>query len=214
MRVFSFAGIASTALALTVATGAASETPDEGCNARLAALGVVFAAPEKLAPPPVPGCELNQPVTVRAIKGLPGSPDIALAGTPLLACAMAERLSAFLVDVAAPSAAQLFGSPPVQIDIGPGFTCRPRNNQPGAKISAHGLGLAADITSIRLANGRTLVMGKPADAQESEYADHLARRACVHFNTVLGIGSDATHMNNIHIDIEPRGPDGARKLCQ
>jgi hypothetical protein len=44
------------------------------------------------------------------------------------------------------------------VRTGPGYECRTRNRPEAGKISAHASGLAADVASFELANGRTLAI--------------------------------------------------------
>lgn len=133
---------------------------------------------------------------------------------PLLACAMAERLARFMRDIAAPLALGVFGKELVVVATGPGYDCRPRNRQPGAKLSSHGQGLAIDIADFGLNGGRRVRIGSDADVQTAQFLAGFRAAACGAFHTVLGPGADTAHANHIHVDIEPRGRDGRSKFCQ
>jgi hypothetical protein len=133
---------------------------------------------------------------------------------PLLSCAMAERFARFTADMAAPLALGVFGKELAAVATGPGFECRPRNRQPGAKLSSHAQGLAADIMSVELHGGRRIVVEKPEDAESIRFLAAYRAAACGTFSTVLGPGADAAHANHIHLDIEARGRDGRSKFCQ
>ncbi len=187
---------------------------DPDCRERLSALGVVLNERARIPPPSQPACAVSEPVAITAIMGLPGNPRVVLAGTPVLACAMAERFAQFVLDVADPASRQVLGAGITSIDAGPGYVCRSRNNQPGAKLSSHAQGLAVDLMSVTMEGGKTISLAAPAQSEQRDVIAHITARACAHFNTVLGIGSDAFHGNNIHIDLEPRGRDGNTKFCR
>jgi hypothetical protein len=127
---------------------------------------------------------------------------------------MAERLAKFSVASAAPLAKSFTGSAIEAIFTGPGYECRPRNRQAGAKISSHGQGNAIDIAIIKLESGRSISIEKPSGDESIKFLAALRFSACAAFNTVLGPGSDAAHANHIHIDLEPRGKTGKSKFCQ
>ena len=100
------------------------------------------------------------------------------------------------------------------VRTGPGYECRNRNRAEAGKISAHASGLAADVASFELANGRTLSV-KP-DGDEHLRATFAAIRvaACGWFTTVLGPGSDAAHADHMHVDIMQHGSSDRYRICQ
>ena len=127
---------------------------------------------------------------------------------PMLRCAMAEQLAAWVRDEAAPRAAQL-GSPLASIENYNSYECRPRNRIIGAKLSEHSHGLAIDVRAFHLADGRRLeltdvTVDKPlrVDLQET---------ACHRFTTVLGPG-DPFHESHIHLDVIQRSH--GYRICQ
>ncbi len=207
--------------AMLAAAAAASAEPDlsrpahEDCAVRLARLGVEVMA----APPPKAAadaaCAVVEPVALASVAD-PALPArrIRFPEKPLLSCAMAERFARFTADMAAPLALGVFGKELAAVATGPGFECRPRNRQPGAKLSSHGQGLAVDVVSVELHGGRRIVVEKPEDAESIRFLAAYRAAACGAFSTVLGPGSDAAHADHIHLDIEARGRDGRSKLCQ
>jgi hypothetical protein len=187
----------------------------EDCPLRLGRSGIAVeraAAPVKAAEG---ACAVADPVVLVSVAD-PALPErsILFPERPLLSCAMAERFARFAADIAAPLALGIYGKELVAVATGPGHECRPRNRQPGAKLSSHGQGSAADIAVIELLNGRKIVVETPDGPLAVRFLSGLRAAACGAFNTVLGPGSDAAHANHIHVDIEPRGRDGKSKLCQ
>ena len=185
------------------------------CVVRLAQGGILaepLPAPVKATDP---ACSINEPVILVSIAD-PALPErrIMFPDRPVLSCAMAERFARFAGDIAAPLALGIHGKELVSIATGPGYECRARNRQPGAKLSSHGQGNAVDIAVITLWGGLKISVQKPDDALTVRFIAGLRAAACGAFNTVLGPGSDAAHADHLHLDIEARGRDGQSKLCQ
>ena len=189
--------------------------PPEPCAARLARAGVEVVA---AAPPPAEhglACGIVDPVMLLAanIGGSPGQ-RVLFPSKPLISCALAERMGRFAGDIAAPLAVGLLHQPLQSIDTGPGYECRPRNRQAGAKMSSHGQGNALDIAAFTLADRRNVVVANPGGDDGQRYIWAVRMAGCGAFSTVLGPGSDAYHADHLHFDIEARGRDGASKFCQ
>ena len=103
---------------------------------------------------------------------------------------MAESLACWIRDDAAPRVAALGGGLR-SVDNYDDFECRSRNRMFGAKLSNHGKGIAIDVRSFTLADGRVIGltdMTAPKDLREA-----LRDSACRRFTTVLGPGADRHH---------------------
>jgi len=189
----------------------AEATTIEACLARLTAAGLDAVA---VSPPPAedPNCTIADPVRLEGLSGTGG--PIAFPDRPVVGCGTAEVFAAFVSDLLVPLARGTFGQAPVSIGTGPGFECRPRNGVTGAKLSAHGQGLALDIAQLRLADRSLYIVGSPRDERDKRF-DRAARAgACGYFHTVLGPGADEAHAHHWHMDLEPRGSTGGSKFCQ
>jgi hypothetical protein len=195
---------------------ASSEAPNaemdeaKACLGRLSQLGVKFAP----APPPAADaqCRIDNPVRLEAIdaKGqMVRWPD-----RPLVSCGFAEILASFTRDAAQPLARGILGSSLAAFGTGNGFECRSRNRQTGGRISAHGQGLAVDISWFEISDGPRLSVATPGNEERVRFVDALRKAACGWFTTVLGPGSDSAHADHLHLDREPRGRDGQSRLCQ
>ncbi len=160
-------------------------------------------------------CHVEDPVKLSAVTdpAVPGR-TIALPGAPVLACAFAEQFAGFVGEVASPILAGRFGGPLASVQTGPGFQCRPRNNQPGAKPSAHGLGLAIDVAGFTMADGHVMTVKPVGSAPPDRAFAALRRSACGWFTTVLSPGSDAFHADHMHLDIELHGSSDRYRICQ
>ena len=96
----------------------------------------------------------------------------------------------------------------------PGLECRSRDHIFGAKLSAHGQGLAIDIAQLKLADGRLIEVGDPKTEAETGFETAARAGACGYFHTVLGPGSDEYHRTHWHFDLEVRGSHGDSKYCK
>jgi hypothetical protein len=187
----------------------------EDCAARLAKAGI---AVQPAAPPAKPSdvaCMISDPVVLLSVADSAlKERRIRFPDHPTLSCAMAERFARFTSDIAAPLALGITGKELIAVSTGPGYECRPRNRQPGAKTSSHGQGNAVDTMAVELVGGRKLSVEKPDGPETIRFMAAYRAAACGIFSTVLGPGSDAAHANHIHVDIEQRGRDGRSKFCQ
>ena len=155
-------------------------------------------------------CPIEDPVILASVAAGEADKRIEFPDRPLLACRMALALARFSAGPLVDITSRHFGKRPVAIATGPGFECRPRNRQPGAKMSAHGAGLAVDVSRFVLGGGEALALVATPTAFLREFRD----RACETFNTVLGPGSDDFHVDHVHLDLETRGQSGNVKYCR
>ena len=82
------------------------------------------------------------------------------------------------------------------------YECRARNRVIGAKPSNHGNGIAIDVRSFTLADGR--VIGLTDMTVPKDLRADLRASACRRFTTVLGPGAPY-HDGHIHFDTDQRG---------
>jgi hypothetical protein len=202
-------------IALIMGASRSPAADADGCLAQLSGSGVVVESPAGLPRPSDPACSIDDPVRLISVVD-PALPErrIQFPDKPLLACAMAGRMARFTADIAGPLALGVFGKELAAVATGPGFECRPRNRQAGAKPSSHGRGLAVDIAQMTLHGGGKVVVATPSGPLDARFLAGFRAAACGSFNTVLGPGSDAAHADHIHLDMEPRGRDGRSKFCQ
>lgn len=187
---------------------------DQACLDSLAAAGIEF---EAAATPPAanPTCTVAAPVRLKAIKVLSRPPAvIRLPDEPLLSCKFVERFGHWLGDLAGPLIAGRLNIDAKAVRTGPGYECRNRNRAENGKLSAHAQGLAVDITSFELANGRMVTVKPSGDERARATVDALRTAACGWFTTVLGPGSDAEHAEHMHVDILPHGSSDRYRICQ
>ncbi|WP_245898364.1 extensin family protein [Phreatobacter cathodiphilus] len=180
------------------------------CHAALSALAVRFAPAE--APSSGAACRIEDPVRLEAMRA--NGTEIVWPDRPLVSCGFALVLAGFTRDAAQPLARALAGRPLTAFGTGGGFECRGRNRAAGARISAHGQGLAVDIAWFAFEGGVRERVEAPSGEAMSRFIGALRKAACGWFTTVLGPGSDAAHADHLHLDREPRGRNGESRLCQ
>lgn len=187
----------------------AGEAP-EACLTRLRESGVDY---EPLARQEDGACIIASPVRLHRLAAS-GTVEnaISFAEPPLIDCRLAERLAEWLRDVVSPLFRARLGASLRAVATGAGYECRTRNRDPDAKLSAHGLGLALDISAFDLADKRRLRIGAEDDGDALAV---IRKSACGWFTTVLGPGSpDNLHQTHLHIDMQPHGSGEGYKICQ
>ena len=186
---------------------------DQACLDRLGAAGIEFEA--VALPVAKPGCAIETPVRLKAVKLAPQwITSIRLPDEPTLSCRFGERFGHWLRDLVAPLIAGELAVELKSVRTGPGYECRNRNHAEAGKISAHASGLAADVASFELANGRTLAIKPNGDEHLRATVDAIRVASCGWFTTVLGPGSDAAHADHMHVDILQHGSSYSYRICQ
>ncbi len=184
--------------------------PASSCLAKLIADG---ASAEATAPPAsAGGCGVEAPVRLSSI--MAEGEAVSLPDRPLLACEFASVLADYVRLIVAPLGQATLRAKVAAIETGPGYDCRTQDRIAGAKISAHGHGLAVDFAAITLLDKRRIVVERQTNAEETSYFRAIRTAACGWFTTVLGPGSDAFHANNLHLDIELHGANASYRICQ
>jgi len=119
---------------------------------------------------------------------------------PVLTCGMATTFAGWLRDDVAPQITAL-ASELHAVENYDDYECRTRNRVIGAKPSNHGNGIAIDVRSFVLADGRVLGLTDMTVSKELRLA--LRASACARFSTVLGPGAPY-HDGHIHLDTASR----------
>jgi len=148
--------------------------------------------------PPIPaklaGCGLDRPVRVTSIDG------VALSRPATMDCKTAQALKSWVRKGVKPAVGRLGGGVE-SLRVVAGYSCRTRNNRPGAKISEHGRGRAVDVAAVNLKNGVSLSVLKGwKDPVQKQLLKKMHRAACGPFGTVLGPNSDGYHKDHFHLD--------------
>jgi hypothetical protein len=157
-------------------------------------------------------CGMDYPFKVSAFN----NGAVGLKSKVTLACPIIPRIDTWLDEIVRPAAEMYLGVPLADIKAG-SYSCRPRNNQRGAKVSEHAFGNALDVMGFVLADGREISVVKGwrgGDATEQEFLREAFVGSCRYFTTVLGPGSDAFHYDHFHIDLARHDPRGERRICK
>jgi hypothetical protein len=198
------------------AAGEPPPAPSEGaaltCLAKLIAAG---AGAEAVSAPAtsVEGCGIDAPVRLSSITVM-GGDVVSLPDRPLLACGFAAVVAHYVRLIVAPVGEAMLHAKVAAIETGPGYECRTQDRVAGAKISAHGHGLAVDFIAIALADKRRVLIERQTGADEASFVRAVRTAACGWFTTVLGPGADAFHASNMHLDIEQHGSSGNYRVCE
>jgi hypothetical protein len=145
-------------------------------------------------PARVAGCGLQGGVKVTAVDG------ISLSEGATIDCTTARALADWVEKGLKPAVGSRGGGV-AQLKIAGHYTCRPRNNQRGEKVSEHGRGRAIDIGAIVLKNGAQLsVLTGWNDKNQGPVLRKAYASACGPFGTTLGPSSNAMHRDHFHFD--------------
>jgi len=85
------------------------------------------------------------------------------------------------------------------------YSCRTRNNQPGARLSEHSFGRAIDIAGIGLADGTEISVLTGWNGTYATQLRQMWQAACGPFGTVLGPDGDRFHQDHFHFDTAEHG---------
>ncbi|MDP3524728.1 MAG: extensin family protein [Hoeflea sp.] len=178
------------------------------CEAELRKLGAAF---DRLDPVRGDnGCGIEAPYRIdEIVRGVALSP-----GTELR-CETALALARWTASVVIPATGALPDEVTLTgINHGSTYVCRRRNNLDTGKMSEHGIGNAIDIADFKFEGRQPIGISPRQGDGDMEEAFQRAVRggACLHFTTVLGPGSDASHAGHLHLDIAERR--GGYRLCQ
>jgi hypothetical protein len=145
-------------------------------------------------PAKIKGCGLSDPVRVTEISG------IKLSSPATLDCTTAKALRSW-IDTGAKPAVGRKGGGLSELKVVASYSCRTRNNQPGAKVSEHGRGRAIDIAGFTLKNGDSTTLLKGWNGRKySKILKKMHASACGPFGTVLGPNANKYHKDHFHFD--------------
>ena len=132
-------------------------------------------------------CGMTRPLKVSALD----DGKVAVDKILTIDCPMIPALEAWLRDIVQPDAEARFGQRVAAVNVFGAYSCRPIDNEPGARLSEHAFGNAVDVAGFTLADGRTLQYvrdWKSDGTQEAAFLHEAHAGACQYFTTVLGPG--------------------------
>ncbi len=155
----------------------------------------IIGVPERRVTSPTSRqCGISNPVRVHEVAG------VKLSQKPLVNCKTARALATWVDQGVKPSVARM-GERLESLRVVAHYTCRPRNNRRGAKISEHGKGNAVDVSAFRLRRGDEIsVLRDWGKGEKGRALTAMHRAACGPFGVVLGPGSDGFHNDHFHVD--------------
>ncbi len=150
---------------------------------------VIDAIPGRIA-----GCGVAQPIKVRAVAGIPLSTEA------IMDCTTAKAMARWVDNGVLPAFKSYKGGV-TGINVAAHYSCRTRNNQPGAKISEHGKGRAVDVSGFKMGDGSTVTVLNGWNAKgDGRRLRKVHKAACGPFGTVLGPDADRYHKDHFHFD--------------
>lgn len=139
-------------------------------------------------------CGIENAVRLRSVAG------VGFSERPTMDCTTAKALKTWIQNGLKPTIGSEGGGV-AQILVAGHYTCRPRNNQAGARLSEHSFGRAIDISGFRLQNGeRISVLNDWNSRDDGQQLRQMHRAACGPFGTVLGPAANAAHRDHFHFD--------------
>ncbi len=147
---------------------------------------------------PIPGklrgCGIANPVRVTAVDG------VRLSQPATINCNTAKALKKWVKGTVKPAVGRLGGGV-ATLRVVASYSCRTRNNQPGARLSEHAKGNAIDIAAFILADGTRITVLDGWNGKDSRLLRRLHKSACGPFRTVLGPNADRHHRDHFHFDV-------------
>lgn len=142
----------------------------------------------------LPGCGVEGAVRVTSVAG------VRLSQGSVMTCETAEALQRWI----SKDVQKAFGrsNRVVSLRVAAHYSCRTRNNRPGARISEHGRGKAIDISGFKLEDGTLVTVFQGwRDRATRKALRKIWKGACGKFGTVLGPESDRYHLDHFHLDV-------------
>ncbi len=197
--------LALSALMLMTCGGGGERAGEIGELGALCGSSSIIGVAEKRVSSPVSRqCGMKYPARLHEVAG------VRLSAKPLVNCKTARALDEWVRRGVKPAVADL-DARLESLRVVAHYTCRTRNNQPGAPVSEHGKGNAIDIAGFGLSDGSEIsVLRDWGVGEKGQALAEMREAACGRFGVVLGPGSDRFHRDHFHVDTSNLG----RPFCQ
>ncbi|TDE36623.1 extensin family protein [Antarcticimicrobium sediminis] len=140
------------------------------------------------------GCGARDAVRVREVAG------VRLSQQSIMTCDTARALKTWVERGVKPAFRKR--GPVVEMRVAAHYSCRTRNNKPGAKLSEHGHAQAIDISAFTMRDGEVITVLKGWQKGTTlRPLRKVWKAACGPFGTVLGPEANGYHRDHFHVDI-------------
>jgi hypothetical protein len=157
-------------------------------------------------------CGIDRPLKVSAME----SGTVSIGPVATLGCPITAAVEGWLGDAVQPAAVAWFGVPITELKQISAYSCRPRNNEAGERLSEHAFGNAIDVAGFTLADGRKITVKNDwslGDDATRSFLREIFAAACERFKTVLGPGVKY-HGDHFHLDLAHHNEAGTSRYCR
>jgi hypothetical protein len=157
-------------------------------------------------------CGIDRPLKVAAME----SGTVSIGPVAMLGCPVTAAVNGWLGEAVQPAALAWFGVPITEVKQISAYSCRPRNNEAGERLSEHAFGNAIDVAGFTLADGRKITVKHDwtlGDDATRSFLREIFAAACERFKTVLGPGVKY-HGDHFHLDLAHHNEAGTSRYCR
>jgi hypothetical protein len=155
--------------------------------------------------PPIRKGACGTPAPI-ALKYLNQVPRIELRPAATMSCPLADAIDRWMTEVVQPRAKELLHATVIRVVNLAAYDCRPRYNNPSARMSYHAFAEALDISEFVTAKGEHINVLTHWDAgdERAQFLRDIHDGGCKVFGTVLGPEANEAHKNHFHVDMAKR----------
>jgi hypothetical protein len=148
-------------------------------------------------------CGAPAPIQLKYINDVP---RVEMRPAPTLTCPLADAIDRWLTEVVQPRAKDLLDANVIRLVNLAAYDCRPRYNNPSARMSYHAWAQAIDIAEFVTAKGEHINVLEHwnANDERGQFLRDVHDGGCKIFGTVLGPEANEAHKNHFHVDMAKR----------
>jgi hypothetical protein len=148
-------------------------------------------------------CGTPAPIQLKYINDVP---RVEVRPGATMSCPLADALDRWLTEVVQPRAKELLDATVIRLVDLAAYDCRPRYNNPSARMSYHAYAEAIDIAEFVTAKGEhvNVLNHWNAGDERAQFLRDVHDGGCKIFGTVLGPEANEAHKNHFHVDIAKR----------